>query len=135
MTMIAVTSSASEAPITCSRLRWRMKAARSRKAARGLDGRGNHDIGKEDRTGEGLPPVRSMSGVELEAKADHDRRRDRLPVLHRRLVAPVRHQVPARRGEEDRVRAPDGIDSDDAALLIDRKAKLQRRLFLGEQLR
>ena len=44
MTMIAVTSNARHAPITCSRLRWRMKAARSRKAARGLDGLGNQDM-------------------------------------------------------------------------------------------
>jgi hypothetical protein len=42
--MIAVTSSARAAPILCSRPLWRMKAVRSRNAARGLDGVGNQDM-------------------------------------------------------------------------------------------
>src|SRR6478735_8977481 len=45
MTMIVVTSKASAPPITCSRLRWRMKAARSRSASRGPTGRGKKDMG------------------------------------------------------------------------------------------
>jgi hypothetical protein len=42
--MIPVTSNASAAPILCSRPLWRIKASRSRKAARGLEGLGNQDM-------------------------------------------------------------------------------------------
>ena len=62
MTMIVVTSKASAPPITCSRLRWRMKAARSRSAARGLDGRGKKDMGLNvSACGGGSPASPSVS--------------------------------------------------------------------------
>ena len=44
MTMMVVTRTASMAPMTRSRLRWRMNARKSLNAARGPTGRGNQDI-------------------------------------------------------------------------------------------
>ena len=63
------------------------------------------------------------------------RRGDRTAVFGRRLIAPVRDQVPARGGEEAAVGAPDRIDRDHPPALVDRQPERERRFFLGEQLR
>src|SRR5690348_12215199 len=110
ITMMIVIRTASAAPMTCSRLRWRMNAPRSRSAAVGLEGRGKKDMRAEDRRGGMRPPVRLA--VELEAQGDDRRCRDRSAALGRGPVAPVRHQMPASGLEEHAVRAPDRLDGD-----------------------
>src|SRR3954454_15049448 len=99
MTMIDVTSSASDAAITCSRLRCRRKARRSANATRGLEGRGNQDmrrkIGLAKLIRQPWGRVDVGLAVELEAQGDHGRRDDRPPVLARRLVSPVRKKMAA----------------------------------------
>ena len=56
---------------------------------------------------------------------------DRAAVLGRRLVAPVREEVAARRVEEGRIGRADRLDRDHPAALVDRQPELERRFLLA----
>src|SRR5947207_6208817 len=118
--MIAVTSRASAAPMRCSRLLWRVKAARSRKAASGLEGRGNQDMNAKIGLAGGIRQPWQKSAVELEPQDDHCGGGDGLSVLGCRLVAPVGNQVPPRGIEEGGIGTPERIDRNDSSATVDR---------------
>src|SRR5947199_373134 len=82
-------------PRACSRLRWRMNAAKSRNAAVGLDGDGNQDIAANVGRAPGKCQSARLgaSAVEHEAEGDHRRRGNGAAVVGRWLITPMRHQV------------------------------------------
>src|SRR3954447_3501881 len=135
MTMMAVTSRASAAPILCSRLLWRMNVKRSRNAALGLTGRGNQDIGRKWGWRGATASPEGKSAVELEAQRDHFGRGDRVAVVHRRLVAPVGDQVPAGRCEKSRIGTSDRINGNDAPACVDGELEAKRRFLSIVELR